>query len=367
MRIKCDKTVLVEALNIVTKAVPSRSTISIFEGVRLEATANGHLILAASNYEISIMKTVDVTVEEEGTVVVMAKLFNDIIKKMPDEVISITHKVPENVVIKSGNASFKVVAFTDELPTLQLAEMEEKNLCLKSNQFSDMIKQTSFSASTDNMKGVLNGILIEISEDNIRMVAIDGYRLALANQKVDCEEKCKFIISAQIMDELCRIIVADSEATDLYIHLGTKKAQIEVGNTTIVLRLMEYEYVKYEDIIPKKGNTNITVNRAMLYACLERASLFATLGMNNLIKMEVENNIVIVTSRSESGNVTEKVPVDMCGESLLIGFNSKFLLDALKAIDDEEITMQFDGPTSPCVIRPTEEDKYEYLILPVKI
>lgn len=368
MKFTCSQQTLAKALNTVSKAVSTRTTLPILKGILLEAKADGTLILTASDLEISIQKKVEAEVQQEGSVVVISKLFGDIIRKLPNEDISIEETEDNNILIKTNSSEFTVMSLpVEEFPKIGEKENNSKPLVFDREIFKDMVRKTAFAASIDESKGILVGILTEINEDAVNMVSLDGFRLALAKEKMNSAEESKFIISAKIMNEISKIVSDDDTDSDINIFLGDKKAVFNIGNTEVVLRLMEGEFIKYRDIIPSDGTINVKVGKEILLESIERASLLAKEGKNNLIKMTIKNDLLTVTSRSEEGNVKEQIVMEKIGDDLEIGFNSKFVIDVLKVIDDEEISMVFKTGTSPCVVRPVEGDAYEYLILPVRI
>lgn len=368
MKFTCSQQTLAKALNTVSKAVSTRTTLPILKGILLEAKADGTLILTASDLEISIQKKVEAEVQQEGSVVVISKLFGDIIRKLPNEDISIEETEDNNILIKTNSSEFTVMSLpVEEFPKIGEKEKNSKPLVFDREIFKDMVRKTAFAASIDESKGILVGILTEINEDAVNMVSLDGFRLALAKEKMNSAEESKFIISAKIMNEISKIVSDDDTDSDINILLGDKKAVFNIGNTEVVLRLMEGEFIKYRDIIPSDGTINVKVGKEILLESIERASLLAKEGKNNLIKMTIKNDLLTVTSRSEEGNVKEQIVMEKIGDDLEIGFNSKFVIDVLKVIDDEEISMVFKTGTSPCVVRPVEGDAYEYLILPVRI
>lgn len=368
MKFTCSQQTLAKALNTVSKAVSTRTTLPILKGILLEAKADGTLILTASDLEISIQKKVEAEVQQEGSVVVISKLFGDIVRKLPNEDISIEETEDNNILIKTNSSEFTVMSLpVEEFPKIGEKENNSKPLVFDKEIFKDMVRKTAFAASIDESKGILVGILTEINEDAVNMVSLDGFRLALAKEKMNSAEESKFIISAKIMNEISKIVSDDDTDSDINIFLGDKKAVFNIGNTEVVLRLMEGEFIKYRDIIPSDGTINVKVGKEILLESIERASLLAKEGKNNLIKMTIKNDLLTVTSRSEEGNVKEQIVMEKIGDDLEIGFNSKFVIDVLKVIDDEEISMVFKTGTSPCVVRPVEGDDYEYLILPVRI
>ena len=368
MKFTCNQQVLAKALNTVSKAVSNRTTIPILKGIMIKATEEGSLILTASDLEISIKKEINADVQEPGAIVVMAKLFGDIIRKLPNEDILISCDESGTVLIKTSFSEFNVVSFpTDEFPEIGNKEEGSESITLDRDIFREMIRKTSFAASVDESKGVLTGILTEIDEEFIKMVSLDGFRLALVKENMKSASSNKFIIAAKVMNEISKIISEDEEDSDINIMLGEKREVINVGSNEIIIRRMEGEFIKYNDILPTENTTNVIVSKEMLLESIERASLLSREGKNNLIKMIIKNDLMTITSRSEEGNVKEEIIVEKTGNDLEIGFNSKFVLDVLKVIDDEQVSLNFKTGVSPCVVKPVNGDYYEYLILPVRI
>lgn len=371
MKFTCNQQNLAKALNTVSKAVSNRTTIPILKGIMIKATEEGRLILTASDLEISIKKEIEADVAEPGAFVVMAKLFGDIIRKLPNEDILISEEEDGKVLIKTSFSEFNVVSFpTDEFPEIGNREDDSVSLLLERNSFKEMIRKTAFAASVDESKGVLTGILTELEEGSIKMVSLDGFRLALVKEEMEPasnSEPRKFIIAAKVMNEIGKIISEDEEESDITIYLGEKRVVVTVGNNEIIIRRMEGEFIRYADILPSENTTHVIVSRDMLLESIERASLLSREGKNNLIKIIIKNDLMTITSRSEEGNVKEEIIVEKTGNDLEIGFNSKFVLDVLKVIEDEQISLNFKNGVSPCVVMPVEGDSYEYLILPVRI
>lgn len=368
MKFTCSQQKLSKALNTVSKAVSTRTTLPILKGILLEADESGTLTLTASDLEISIQKKTEAVVEEAGAAVVVSKLFGDIIRKLPNEDIVIEKTEEGNLLIKTNSSEFTVISLpVDEFPNITDNEEVKEELVFDAEKFREMVKKTSFAASIDESKGVLVGVLTEIKQKSVSMVALDGFRLAISSEAMESQNESKFIISSKIINEISKIITEDDETEVIDISLGSKKATFRMGSTMVVLRLMEGEFIKYRDIIPTDSTTSLTIGRAILLESIERASLLAKEGKNNLIKMIIKNNLMTITSRSEEGNVKEEIIMEKTGEDLEIGFNSKFVMDVLKVIDDDEILMCFKTGTSPCVVRPVNGSDYEYLILPVRI
>ena len=368
MKFRCSQQALSKALNTVSKAVSNRTTLPVLKGILINATADGKILITASDLEISIKKEIEATVEEEGSAVVMSKLFCEIIRKLPNEDILIEKENNNSLKIRTNFSEFEVVCLpVEEFPKIGEKEEDSKKIIFDKEIFKEMVRKTSFAASIDESKGVLTGLYTEINEDDINMVALDGFRLALVNEKVKSDASSSFIISSKGMNEISKIAAEEEDEEDIEIYLGSRKAVFMIGKTEVILRIMEGEYIKYRDIIPSDSLTNVIVGKDIFVESIERASLLAKEGKNNLIKMSIKDDLLTITSRSEEGNVREEIAIDKTGNDLDIGFNSKFVIDVLKAINDEKVSLNFKTGISPCVVKPVEGDSYEYLILPVRI
>ena len=365
MKFTCNQQVLSKAINTVSKAVTNRTTIPILKGILLKAVDN-QLVLTASDLELSIEKKIDAYVSQEGEVVVLSKLFGEIIRKLPNEDITIELKEENNITIECSNSQFNIVCFpSDEFPSI--GDIEERStITLNREIFKDMIGKTSFAASLDESKGVIVGVLVELEENSLNLVALDGFRMAVARETMRNAENKKIIITSKILNEINKII-GEVDDEEIGIILDNKKAVVCVDGTKIVLRLMEGEFIDYKKILPKESKTNVIINRGDFLESIERASLFAKEGKNNLVKLSISENNMTITSRSEEGNVKEDVIISTDGPALDIGFNSKYLIDVLKVIDNDEIRLEFNTGITPCLVKPIEGEQFVYLILPVRL
>lgn len=368
MKFKCSQITLTKALNIVSKAVTNRSTLPILKGIFMEVREDGKLRMVASDHEITIEETIDVSETEKGSVVVQAKLFSDIIRKLPNAEVTIEVE-NGSVTVRCLNSQFSIVGLpADEFPAVEIISDQQDGILFEKSVLKEMIRKTSFAASVDESKGVLTGILIELLSDSVNLAAIDGYRLAVSRKAmVNLEEK-NVVISAKIMNEIHKILSdASEEEETVKLILRDKNAVFAIGNVKVVLRLLDGEFIKYRDVLPADSNIKIKVSKGDLTESIERASLLSKEGKNNLIKFAIRDNILTITSKSEEGNVKEEILISKEGEDLDIGFNAKYVLDVLKAIDDEEILMYFNASIKPCLVEPLEGNSFEYLILPVRI
>jgi len=366
MKLSVNQALLSKVLNVVSKAVSSRTTIPILKGILLKTTPEG-LKLSSSDLDISIEKTVPVTVLEEGSVVVPASLFTDIVKMLPNGDVEIETDPSLNVTIRCLTSEYTIVGQApDEFPNI--GEINAREVFeFDKNTFRDMITKTAFAASIDESKGIIVGILMELDEGRMNMVALDGFRMAVARSSVPSLDRKKIIISARILNEINKIIMDIPDAETVRLTLDEKRGVVDISDTKIIIRLLEGEFIRYKDILPKEHKVRVNVNRKELVDSIERASVMARKGKNNLIVLSVTEDRMTITSRSEEGTVREELFINLEGEELKIGFNAKFILDALKAVDDDEVLLDMNTSVSPCLIKPVSGNAYEYLILPVRI
>ncbi len=255
----------------------------------------------------------------------------------------------------------------DEFPNIGEIDGSLSTINFNRENLKNIIKKTEFAASIDVSKGIIVGVLFEIEEDKINLVALDGFRMAIGRKFIKNEYTTNFIISGKIVKEILKIISEIEEIEDIKVIIGDKKAVFLLDNTKIVTRLMEGEFIKYKDILPKSSTTKVVLKCSDLADSIERADLLAKEGKNNLIKMSLKENLLSITSSSEEGAVKEEIIVEKEGENLEIGFNSKYILEILKKVDDENIIMEFNSAISPCLVKPMEGEEFEFLVLPVRI
>lgn len=368
MKFSCDQSILSKALNIVSKAVTSRTTIPILKGILLKVDEDGFLTMSASDLDLSIEDKFEIENYEPGEIVVQAKLFGDIIRKLPNDKVNITVN-NENVIISCLNSEFNIIGSkSDEFPKIIINEEVTDKILINKDLLKDMIRKTSFAASIDESRGVITGVLFEIKEDKFNMVALDGFRMAISREDMINKKEENIIVPAKILNEIVKIISeADIEKENVEFYLADKRLIFIIDNIKVVLRLLNGDFVEYENILPKENEIRIIVSKEDLLESIERASLLAKIGKNNLVRLEIKDNIMEITSKSEEGNVKEEVIISKEGKDLTIGFNSKYLIDSIKVIEDDEFTMLFNTPISPCLIKPITGEKYEHLILPVRI
>lgn len=367
MKFTCDKASLQEVTNIVQKAAATNSTLTILMGILL-TVKNNKLKLTCNNLEIAIECTIDAQIEKEGSVVVNSRLFSDIIKKLACDLVHIS--VNDNFVtnITGGGSNYDILGISaEEFPLLPSVD-EETKLVLTQKELKELIKSTIFAAGTSENKLILTGCLLKAEENNIVMVAVDGYRLALRQIAVKNEiPNATFVIPAKNLGELNKIIT-DSE-NNIQIIVSNKNISFDFEGVRFVSRLLDGEFIDYEKIIPKDFTTNVRVTAAELENAAERASLIIT---NELVKSPLEISIsqagFEISCETQVGKSEERIYPEIIGEDLTIGFNHHYLLDAIKVCPDDEYYMGFGTNLSPCLLYPSNgKNDFKYIILPVRL
>ncbi|MDR1954187.1 MAG: DNA polymerase III subunit beta [Clostridiales Family XIII bacterium] len=370
MKFICDQENLVKALNIVSKAVSMRTTLPILKGILIKCdVSKKRVFLSASDLDISIETGTEALIEDEGSIVVSAKMFTDIVRKLPPGEVVFELKEGDIVEVKRGYSEFTLQGIpSDEFPRIESIE-DGNSFSLEKTLLKNLIKGSCFAASTEEARGIITGVLLEMEKDSVSMVALDGYRMAIVKEVIKGDEERRLIISGRIVQEIGKLLADNdnSEEEDVEIKVSDKKAIFHLKDTKIVARLMEGEFIKYKDILPKDNNTKIKIRRIALMESVERASIIVREGKNSFIRFSLEEGQVIISSRAEEGTVRETVPIEIEGNPIEIGFNARYMIDTLKAIEDEEILMDFNTSISPCLVRPIEGEYYEYLILPVRL
>ncbi|MBQ7241779.1 MAG: DNA polymerase III subunit beta [Firmicutes bacterium] len=366
MRFTCSQISLNKALNTVSRAVSAKTTMPILKGILLEAKGQD-LCLTASDLDISIRTSTSVSDVEEGSTVVNAKMLGDIVRKLPNSLIRVETDEKGFLRISCLGSEFTLVTFpAEEYPSI--GEIDKKSgIKLNGYALRKLIRRTSFAASIDEKKGILVGCLVNMKNDYLEMVSLDGFRMAVAKEDIAFIDEKNVIVPAASLDIIEKILTDTLGEKPIDLYIEEKKLSVVCEETTVIARLLEGNYIKYKDIIPNTYSTRVVINRSELLSSLERASLFAREGKNNLIKISVGTDNILLSSRSEEGNINESVSAETEGNELVIGFNSKYIMDVLKVLEDDEISIEMSSSTSAALIKPVEGDAYTYLVLPVRI
>lgn len=368
MKLFCQRGELNCALNNVSHAIPSRTTSKILEGILAEVKGD-RLYLTATDTNMTIETSIGVRSDIDFSVVIPAKIFMSIISKLPEDDMSIEFdEVKCKLKIKSGNFKSELMCFaSDEFPKIK-TEAKEKSIIVEKDVIKKLIRKTSFSASTDEVNGILTGILVELGEGVMRMVAVDTFRMALYSSKVKDDSEEKIVIPAKMMNDLAKVISDDAETdSNVCISIVDNKAVFTFDNNRVTVNTLNGKYIDYSRIIKNDGEIELRVSRDEIVKAIDRASILSSSQNNNLIKMTITDDCIQINSLSDEGNIEEKVEIIKTGNDIIIGFNSRYLMDALRASEDDEVKLYMKDSVSPCIVKPVSGDDYLYLILPVRI
>jgi DNA polymerase-3 subunit beta len=364
MHIRIHKDDLVNALTTVGKALPSRTVLASLEGIFMEVYQDG-LHLVATDLQKGIETTIPAEVVEEGSLVAPGRLFTDICRRLPEEEIEILSD-EKQMEIHSGSSVTKLsVMDAQEYPQLPLVEGVSP-IIVPQNTLRDMIRQTAYAASLDETRMILTGVAVECEGTRLRMIALDGFRMAMRTVALDRDyELQKAVVPAAYFNEITRILDASDEPTQLFLtktHLA-----LVVGQTRFIGRLLEGEYIKYQQILPTQWQTRMVVDTSEFAQAVERAAILARESRNNLIRLLISQDRMTLRAESEVGVVTEDIGIVSEGPEIEIAFNSAYISDLLKNLDVPEVALCFQSNISPCVARPVEGEDFLYLVLPVRI
>ncbi|MCJ0953098.1 DNA polymerase III subunit beta [Mammaliicoccus sciuri] len=375
MKFTIQRDYFLNQLNDTLKAISPRTTLPILTGIKIDATDKG-IILTGSDSEISIEITINqnidgekiVDIEEKGSVVLPGRFFVDIVKKLPGKIVNLSTNDQFKTLITSGHSEFNVSGLDpDQYPLLpQVSEDDAIKLPIK--VLKNIIAQTNFAVSTSETRPVLTGVNWLIQNNELICTATDSHRLALRKLKLEDEEidDKNVIIPGKALSELNKI-VSDSEE-DINIFFASNQVLFKVGHINFISRLLEGNYPDTTRLFPENYETKIILDNSEFYHAIDRASLLAREGGNNVIKLSTDVDKVELSSTSpEIGTVKEDVSTDNVeGESLKISFNSKYMMDALKAIDNDEVQVEFFGTMRPFILKPKDDETVVQLILPIR-
>ena len=369
MKIVCYKDTLLKALNSVIKGVASKTTNPILEGILIQTNEN-QVKLTTYDMELGIEYIIDSDVKEQGSTVVNAIMFSEIIRKLPDSEIYITLNSNNLLEIECEGALYKLTTMNpDEFPELPKIEIEN-SIDLEQNMLKNMIRKTIFAVSTEENRPIFTGCLFEVENNKLNVVAVDGYRLALKTNILNsAANNFHAVIPGKTLNEINKIIL-DSFDT-IKIGISKNQALFEMENCKIVTRLLDGEFLNYNNAIPAQWETRIRVNKNNIQNCFERIILISSSSIEKEkkypVKISIEIGKVVISCTNQTGDAKEEIYVATEGKKLEVGFNPRYFLDALKVIEDEEVYIEFGTNISPCIIRPVESEEYKYMILPIRM
>lgn len=366
MKFTCAKETLSEAISICSHAVSAKASTPILEGLLIKVQ-KGEVTLTGFNYKTGIQRSFAADRTEDGEVVINARILGDIVRKMPsaDITVHVDEKLMAN--IRCGSSEFNIVAGdAKEFPEMPFVG-REKGVTLPNSLLKDMIGGTIFAVCENENKPIITGSLFEVEGKQLRMVSVDGYRLAVRTEHIDSlsGEDCKFVVPGQTLRDIARILPDDD--TFCVIYPQRKHALFVFENTVVTTRLLEGEFLNYKAAIPEDQPVNIVLEKSEIVSAVERVSLIISERLKNPVRCNFDAESLQLSCITAVGRSYDELRIPDCGAQVEIGFNNRYLLDALRACPDEKFVLGLKSSLSPCTIRPVEGDRFTYLVLPVRL
>lgn len=363
MKIVCSRNNLAKGVSIVSKAVPSKTTMPILECILIDASLDV-IKLTANDMELGIETTIEGEIIEHGILALNAKIFSEIVRKLPDNDVVIETDSNDQTMIVCEKSKFHIAAQSGEdfsyLPVIE----KEDSISVSEFTLKEAIRQTIFSIADNDSNKMMTGELFEITEGQLRVVSLDGHRISIRKIELkDSYTSRKVIVPGKTLQEINKIIGGEAEK-EVEISFTKNHIVFEFDKTVVVSRLIEGDYFKIDQMLSSDYETKVTIHKRELLDCIDRATLLIKEGDKKPIIISIEEEVMQLKIKSQIGSMDEEIMIEREGKDLLIGFNPKFLIDALRAIDDEEVDLYFMNAKAPCFIK-DEQQSYIYLILPV--
>ncbi len=366
MKFSCEKALLQAAISTTSRAVSPKSSIPALEGILLEAGSD--LRLTGYNLETGIRTIVPADIREEGTLVLGARLFGEIVRKLPDDIVTFQS---ENymVNIKCGMSEFNILGTDpEEFPELPTVEYQN-SLILPQSRLKAMISQTLFAVSDNESRPIHTGSLFEVDSNGLTIVSVDGYRLALRHESIDKKEGAEtfsFVVPGAALSEVEKICSDVDEPAS--VTQGARHVMFKVGDTMLVSRRLEGEFLAYRQAIPRNNTIHVEGDTRALLSSIDRVSLIISDKLKSPLRCVFDSNLLKISTKTAIGDAYDECPLSGDGGGLEIGFNNKYLMDALKAAPADKVRLELTTGVSPCVILPTEgEENFLYMVLPVRL
>ena len=363
MKIICSKSNLLAGVNIVSKAVPSKTTMTILECILIDTT-KGEIKLTANDMELGIETTIEGEIIEKGLIALDAKILLEMVRKLPDNDVTITTDASYKATITCEKAKFNIVGTAGEdfsaLPQIDRSE----SISVSQFTLKEVIRQTIFSIADNLTNKILTGELFEIQKDVLKVVSSDGLRISLRRIHLkDSYPDKKVIVPGKTLSEISKILPGDTEK-EVNIFFTNKHILFEFDSTTVVSRLIEGDYLKIDNILSADYETRVSINKKEFQNCIDRSTLLVKEGDKKPIILNIQDDVMELKMNSVIGSLNEEIDIAKTGKDLMIGFDPKFLIDALKVIENEQIELKLLNSKAPCFIK-DEDETYTYLILPV--
>lgn len=363
MKIICSKLNLVKGVNIVSKAVPSKTTMPILECILIDATTD-IIKFTANDMELGIQTEVEGEIIDRGMIAIDAKIFSEIVRKLPENDVTITTDENLQTTIVCEKAVFDISGKPGEEFSYLPAIEKEDSITISQFTLKEVIRQTIFSISDMESNKLMTGELFEIDNSMLRVVSLDGHRISIRRIALKDEvNNKKLIVPGKTLIEISKILSGEAESMVNTSYMNNHIV-FEFDQTIVVSRLIEGEYFKIDQMLSNDYETKVRINKKELLSCIDRATLLVKEGDKKPIIINIDDEVMELKIRSQIGSMNEEIYINKEGKNLMIGFNPRFLLEALRNIDDEEITLYLMNAKAPCFIK-DDEESYIYLILPV--
>ena len=366
MKFSCEKALLQSAIAVTSRAVAQKSSIPALEGLLLHA--DSRLTISGYNLQTGIRTKVSADVTEPGEIVLNARLFGDIIRRMPDDVVVFTADDKQLVHLSCGDADFDILGLSAaDYPELPMVE-DDFSVSIQQKLLRAMIEETAFAVSTNESRPIHTGSLFDVEGSRLTVVSVDGYRLALRRE--DVEEKTgaeafSFVVPGSALNEVEKICSGEEKVT---IIQGARHILFQTGDILLVCRKLEGEFLPYKNAIPRNNTIQVEVEAKALLSSIDRVSLIISEKLKSPLRCLFGDGVVDITTKTALGDTADRCPISGNGGGLEIGFNNKYLMDALKAAPADKLRMEFTSGVAPCVILPAEgEEKFIYMVLPVRL
>ncbi len=364
MFITCQGLELSDAFLKVSKAISNKITNPILEGIKITAE-DETLIMSATDTELTIEKKIKADVKIEGETVVPGRFITEFVKKLTNSQIELELNEKNQLFIRYEDSESVIQCYNPiEYPGFKNVNTNEY-FGISKKDFKTCVNKSIFSVAIDDSRPILKGVLLDINNNELNTVALDGYRLAKVKKPIKSNISKSIVVPARSLNELSKLIDDNDDIINIYIDDYT--IMVDMGDTKVTSRLLEGDYINYKQIIPVNYETFVIINKEQFEQALERAMLLSRASNNNFVKFDIKENNLCITSNSELGNIKENIPVNVSGKDLIISFNPRYFLESLRVNSNEFVKICFNKPSTPCVIVPTEEDEFLYLILPVRV
>ena len=366
LKFSCEKTLLQQAVSTVSRAVAAKSSIPALEGVLLEGDTQ--LTLSGYNMQTGIRTAISAEIHQEGRIVLNARLFGEMIRRLPDDIVVFSADEKYVVKLVCGDASFELPGLSaDDYPELPTVD-DEFSVSIQQNTMKAMINQTSFAVSTNEARPIHTGALFEISDTGLTMVAVDGFRLALRREPLERIDggAFRFVAPGSALNEVEKIC---EDSDDLMtIIQGKRHLMFETGSTQLICRRLEGEFLDYRNAIPRNNPISILVDTKAMLNSLDRVSVVISEKLKSPVHCIFDDGRVYLSAKTGNGEAKDICPVEGDGQGLEIGFNNRFFMDALRYAPAEKVKMELNTGISPCIMTPVEgEENFLYMVLPVRL